>query len=158
VEPEITPPADPPPLVEPFLGESAPPPGVEKDAPLVIPDDAEQKNNLSFLDGCWRCESGLVNARTHKPVIVEYCFDTNGNGKRIIKEQDGSVCSGPAQAAFGRNGTLRIDTPAASCPGGRSYIPQIVECAGKGRAADCTGSAKGNSRNGDAWNARFYRK
>ena len=157
VEPDVTPPADPPPLVEPFLGESAPPPGVKKDAPLVIPDDARQKNDLSFLDGCWRCETGLVNARTHKPVIVEYCFDKNGNGKRIVKEQDGSVCSGPAQATFGRNGTLHIDTPAASCPDGRSYIPQIVECTGNDRAADCTGRTKGKS-GGDTWNAKFYRK
>jgi hypothetical protein len=156
-ETEIKPPADPPPLVEPFLGESASPPEPEKDAPLVIPDAARQKNDLSFLDGCWRCETGLGNARTNRPVIVEYCFDKNGNGKRIIREEDGKLCSGPAQATFDRNGGLRIDTPAAPCPGGRSYIPQIVECTGNDRAADCTGGPRGKS-GGDTWNAKFYRK
>jgi hypothetical protein len=196
--PPPPPPADPPPLVEPFLGESAPPPppppkpkeppkpkvepkpdpkpepkpAPQKDAPLTIPDDARQKNDLSFLDGCWRCETGLVNSRTRRPVIVEYCFDKNGNGRRTVDERGGGNCSGPARAGFDGGGKLRIDAGNAPCPGGSGYVPQTVECTGTANATHCKGQEHygggsgggllgrifGGGGGSNQWDAKFYRK
>ena len=196
-EPEVT-----PPLVEPFLGESPstpppppkpkeppkpkpepkpepkpdpkpePKPAPQKDAPLVIPDDARQKNDLSFLDGCWRCETGLVNSRTRRPVIVEYCFDKNGNGRRSVDERGGATCNGPARAGFDNGGKLRIEAGNAPCPGGSNYVPQTVECTGSSNATHCKGQehydggGKGGGLlgrlfgegNSHKWDAKFYRK
>jgi hypothetical protein len=180
-----------PPRVEPFLGESdspPPPPPKPKEAPkpkpearpapqkgtpLTIPGDAGQKNDLSFLDGCWRCETGLVNSRTRRPVIVEYCFDKSGNGRRSVDERGGGVCSGPARAAFDGGGKLRIDAGNAPCPGGSGYVPQTVECTGAVDATHCKGKERaGGSGEGKGgllgkifgggndiqWDAKFYRK
>jgi len=196
--PPPPPPEEPPPLVEPFLGESAPPPppppkpkeapkpkpdpkpepkpeprpAPQKDAPLTIPDDAKEKNDLSFLEGCWRCETGLVNSRTRQPVIVEYCFDKNGNGRRSVNERNGSTCNGPARAGFDSGGKLRIDANNAPCPGGSGYVPQTVECTGNANATHCKGQEHYGSGGGgggllgrifggkdsNKWDAKFYRK
>jgi hypothetical protein len=175
-----------PPLVEPFLGASTPPPppppkeppkpepkpAPQKDAPLTIPDDAKEKNDLSFLEGCWRCETGLVNARTRQPVIVEYCFDKNGNGRRSVNERNGAACNGQARAGFDQGGKLRIDADNAPCPGGNGYVPQTVECVGDADATHCkgqehygggdgSGGPRGRifgSKDSNKWDAKFYRK
>ena len=133
----------------------APRPAPRKGEAMQIPKDAAQKKDLSFLEGCWSSETGLTSSRTGGPVVVEYCFDKNGNGSRFEREEGGDVCRGPGKARFKGN-RLYMESEYARCPGGRNYVPHWIECTGTGNSTLC------NGREGDPkrtrWKARFTRK
>ena len=133
----------------------APRPAPRKGEEMQIPKDAAQKKDLSFLEGCWSSETGLTSSRTGGPVVVEYCFDKNGNGSRFEREEGGDVCRGPGKARFKGN-RLYMESEYARCPGGRNYVPHWIECTGTGNSTLC------NGREGDPkrtrWKARFTRK
>ena len=125
---------------------------------LRIPESAKKNNDMSFLEGCWDSDSGLVAMNTGEPITVQYCFDANGNGTRtVIKSKSNDRCTGPVRAKFDALGNLHIQADGASCRRGGGFVPQQVECAqGAGDRADCYGQEKGGKRN--KWDARFRRK
>ena len=156
-EPKPEPKAKPQPKPEP---EPRPEPKPEpkaksKDEPLNIPGDAAKKNDLSFLEGCWTSETGLFSHPSNEPVVAEYCFDKNGKGRRFVRERNGQVCSGGAQARFQGN-RLQFDSGEARCPRGRSYVPQKVDCTGSENSTQCKGRELGGANL--TWDARFRRK
>lgn len=122
---------------------------------LQIPDDAAKKKDLSFLEGCWSSETGLFSSSTHEPITAEYCFDKNGKGRRFVRERNGQICSGGANARFD-GGQLRLESGMASCPRGNSYVPQKVECTGSEKSTHCMGLEQSPNRN--RWKAGFTRK
>lgn len=122
---------------------------------MKIPRGAAQKKDLSFLEGCWTSETGLTSSRTGGPVVVEYCFDKNGRGSRIEREQGGDVCRGPGRARFEGN-RLYMESEYARCPDGRNYVPHWIECTGSGDTTQCKGR-EGDPRR-TRWKARFRRK
>ena len=140
------------------LGQAKPAPQTSaahpKDASLVIPPDAREKNDLSFLDGRWRCETGLANATTGEPIVLEFSFDKSGIGKCSVTEKNGKVCIGPVRAAFDSDGALNIEVDEAVCPDGGGYEPETVQCTGSGSSVVC----KGSRGKPNEWDARFYRK
>ena len=171
-----------PEVVEPFLGETppepdkpkvekprwekpkveqpkpeppSPKPAPKKNEDLNIPSDAAKKNDLAFLEGCWTSETGLYSHPSNKPILAEYCFDKNGKGRRFVRERNGQVCSGSADARFQGN-RLLFDSDPARCPRGGTYVPQKVECTGSERSTQCKGNELGGSRH--KWDARFRRK
>lgn len=166
VEKQPEPKPDPKPepqMVEPFFGETPPAPEPQpepkpmprKGEDLKIPDDAAKKKDLSFLEGCWVSETGLYSHPGNEPIVAEYCFDKNGRGRRFVRERNGQVCSGSAQAQFRGDG-LTFDADNARCPRGGQYVPQKVECRGNNNSTQCNGNEMGGKNL--RWKARFKRK
>lgn len=130
-------------------------PAPKKNEDLKIPEEAVKKKDLSFLEGCWVSETGLFSHPSGEPITAEYCFDKKGKGRRFVRERNGQVCSGTAQARF--QGTrLEFDAPIAKCPRGGQYVPQDVKCTGSESRTQCHGNERGGK--GLKWDARFKRK
>ncbi|MBQ1421083.1 MAG: hypothetical protein IIZ02_06625, partial [Desulfovibrio sp.] len=125
---------------------------------LHIPDRAARDNDLSFLEGCWRSDSGLLNRETREPIIAEYCFNAQGRGTRLIREsKKRQDCTGPATARFSQ-GRLIIDAGPAKCSrDGSGYVPQRVECTGKGDSTNCKGTERVGTGRQNRWDAPFKR-
>lgn len=151
-EPE---PVKPKPKPKPEPRPEPPKPKPRKNDALKIPEDAAKKRDLSFLEGCWSSETGLFSSSTHEPITAEYCFDRNGKGRRFVRERNGQVCSGGANARFDGS-QLRFESGMAHCPRGNSYVPQKVECTGRENTTQCMGIEQSPGRN--RWNAGFTRK
>ena len=121
---------------------------------MEIPKDAAKKNDLTFLEGCWRSRTDLFNTRG-EPIEGEYCFNKKGQGRRFVYERNGQRCSGAARARFNGN-QLVIEAPEAACPRGGVYVPQSVNCTGTGASTECRG--REHSRRSNTWKATFTRK
>ncbi len=137
---------------------------------MQIPRDAAKRNDLSFLEGCWRSVTDLCNSRTGRPIVAEYCFRADGTGRRFVYEEDGSTCSGSVRARFNGN-RLDIRSNGAQCQRGSIYVPQDIQCNGTGRSTECHGKEHIGSGGGgllnrlfggitgrDRWQATFVRK
>ncbi|MEG2004450.1 MAG: SrfA family protein [Bilophila sp.] len=123
---------------------------------LAVPEQAVATGDLSFMQGIWRCDTGLSSTRTGLPVIVEYTFDVAGKGTLSIQSDKG-ICSAPVNTSLTPEGTLIIESAhEIRCPEGTPYSGQRVECSGKGAEALCTG--RNLSEGAQAWNAAFQRK
>lgn len=122
---------------------------------LEIPEDAARTNDLSFLEGCWESETGLVETSTGLPIRVEYCFDRQGRGNQYVHLSNGLSCQGQLTGRF-RGDRLAMEASSSTCPDGHGFLPQEVECTGSGQTTRCTGQDQ--PRNHPAWNARFRRK
>lgn len=127
-----------------------PAPAVQEEKPLIIPSDPE---NMSFLEGYWRCETGLVNQRTKEPVVVEFEFRADGKGTGRIFERN-NQCTGNAKGEITDKGELRIILDEQHCADSSSYIEQQIVCRNEGGIANCLG----RNADGSAWDARFSRK
>ena len=124
--------------------------------PLTIPPDAAENRDLSFLKGCWVSTTDLFNFDSKEPITVQYCFDENGKGTRTVQEKGGSRCAGPLQARFDSAGKLVIDGSSAACNSGGRFVPQRVQCSGRGDSTQCYG--KELSDKGLEWKANFRRQ
>ncbi|MDO5537213.1 MAG: SrfA family protein [Desulfovibrionaceae bacterium] len=109
-----------------------------KGSTMQIPKDAAKNNDLSFLEGCWRSVTELHESLKGTPIVAEYCFEANGRGRRLVYEQDGSVCSGPATARFS-GANLDISSARSRCPKGGYYVREKVQCRGSGSSTTCDG-------------------
>lgn len=162
--------------VEPFFGESpreqaaprpkpepkpepkprpTPKPAPRKGDSMEIPKDAAREKDLEFLEGCWASETGLTAAPSGKPVIVEYCFDKNGNGKRYEHVEGRESCVGPGTARF-RGNSLHLESPYAECPDGSRFVPHSIDCTGSGRSTFCKG--REHDSDNTRWTARFRKQ
>ncbi len=150
-EPKPLPKPEPKPKPEP-----QPKPKPRKGEDLSIPDDAKKNNDLSFLEGCWDSDNGLVDTIRRKPVILRYCFDKNGRGTREELLDWGERCVGPARARFDASGKLILNADGASCDqSSATFGAQYVECTrGSDDKADCYGQEFGS---GDRWKNPFRR-
>lgn len=120
---------------------------------LAIPEGAAQSRNTSFLAGCWRSETALTRTGTNIPLQIEYCFDENGNGRRIHIE-DKTQCEGPVTAAF-KGRTLVIEGGAIPCSDGTHYVPTTVECNESDGRTYCRGKEEKSEGGIHMWDARF---
>lgn len=165
-----------PKTVEPFFGESpreepkpepvpkpkpkpapkpAPKAQARKGDKMEIPKDAAKQKDLSFLEGCWASDTGLKAVPSGKPVIVEYCFDKRGNGKRYEHVEGNESCVGPGTARFQGN-KLHMESPYAQCPDGTRFIPHSIDCTGSGNSTLCKG--REHDGKGTRWTARFRKQ
>lgn len=132
-----------------------PSPAPRKGNDMEIPRDAARRNDLSFLEGCWASETGLTAEPSGKPVIVEYCFDRNGNGKRFEHVEGQESCVGPGKARF-QGQRLHMESPYAECPNGARFVPHSIDCTGSGRSTLCKG--REHDRDDTRWTARFRKQ
>lgn len=131
-------------------------PSPEQPEGLRIPKAALAASDLSFMQGVWRCDTGLKNTTTGMPVAVEYTFDASGNGFVSITGDKGE-CRGEATALLDAEGRLVIETrEQIGCAKGDPYAGQRVICTQESGRAECRG--RNLSDRGQTWDARFYRK
>ena len=128
----------------------------KKDEALKIPDSAADNKDMSFLKGCWRSETDLVND-TGEKIVGEYCFDSRGKGTRTIYEKNGDKCTGSATARFSGK-SLDIGADYAKCSRGRRYVPQEIQCTGSGDTTQCKGREITQDKKGNTWGATFRHK
>ncbi|MDR1086415.1 MAG: hypothetical protein LBP22_16545 [Deltaproteobacteria bacterium] len=101
---------------------------------LVIPEGAEEKNDFSFMEGCWESRAdGLVNIETELPVVVKYCFDRSGRASVTVDEKDAGgrhvqTCASAAAASFDDGSVVIADSGGPVCPAGRSYGQSVLIC------------------------------
>jgi hypothetical protein len=154
--PPPPPPPPPPPQANPMPAPIGPKPDAAKPvAPkpggrLVIPEGA---TDASFLEGCWKSDSGIVRKDNKQPLFCYYCFDGNGRARVRVEELDGNgrveqTCTATATARMS-GGELIIRDTGAVCPEGGKYVPDTVVCAPSSEgAADCTLQSDGGRRFG----------
>ena len=152
VVPPLTPPqtppqASPPPsTTPPDLSAAQPSPGNAPAAqppgqPMTIPQQAINAGDTRFLDGKWSAGTGIQDAKTGKPLRIEYDFSQGkGEGKVTIRRADGSQCVGAVSAQMqGKN--LQInDRGVATCSdGGSIALPKVTCTPQPNGQANCQG-------------------
>lgn len=150
--PPLTPPqtpsqVTPPPPVTPPDPAAGPPnsrntPGVQPPGrPMTIPQQAINSGDTRFLDGSWTAGTGIQDAKTGKPLRIEYDFSQGkGQGKVTIRRADGSQCVGAVSAQMqGKN--LQInDRGVATCSdGGSIALPKVTCIPQPNGQANCQG-------------------
>ena len=121
---------------------------------LVIPELARE-DDLSFMKGIWRCETGLINTARGTPVVLEYSFDAEGKGT-ITVDGDKGLCKASVTSSLKGEKLVIVTEDEIPCPTGAAYSGQQVECSGRDADAMCRGVNL--SKGASPWNARFYRK
>lgn len=128
---------------------------LKKGEEMRIPDQAMKEKDMTFLEGCWSSETGLVSTKG-EPVNVQYCFDNKGSGTRNITEtRNNTRCTGSVTAHFDGLGSLVFDARRSACNSGGAYVPQRIDC-----KPDKSGTAQcyGRNRSGKKWKAVFKRQ
>ncbi len=123
-------------------------------AHLEIPEDAAARNDLSFLEGCWRNVTPLATTKGEQ-VDALYCFRADGRGERSLSLPSGH-CQGSLSASF-ENGELHLSVDRAQCSPGSSsswFVGENVICTGSGRHTNC----RGREETGKEWDAGFVRQ
>ena len=106
--------------------------------PLNIPADAAKAGSTEFLDGSWKAGSGIQDARTGKPMQLDYRFE-DGKGQVVVRGSNGLECKGAVNANM-HGGQLAISNQGqATCNDGSQYKLPEVTCAPGSSSADCTG-------------------
>lgn len=75
------------------------------DATGPLNDEGWDNADLAMLYGCWALDTTYRTRDVDTGDIRTYrdwqmCFDTEGNGKQIMRSDDGITCEGPVQAQF----------------------------------------------------------
>ncbi|WP_122663745.1 SrfA family protein [Pseudomonas viridiflava] len=135
-EPPAPEPASPPTTAAEPAQSSAP---VAPGTPLSIPPDIAE-GPADFLNGNYRAGAGIMDAKTSKPLRLEYAFE-KGQGNVTIRRPDGVSCTGAVNAAMNA-GNLGIHSQdQASCTDGSRYdMPQVSCKPGAQSIADCQGN------------------
>ena len=114
--------------------------------PMEIPPDAMQKGSTDFLNGKWKAGAGIQDARTGKPMHLDYDFK-DGKGKVRVSGGNGVECVGDVNATVGGGGLTINNQGQAKCNDGSSYKLPDVRCKpGATSAADCTGTYENNKQ------------
>ncbi|HCS45785.1 MAG TPA: hypothetical protein DIW52_23685 [Pseudomonas sp.] len=107
--------------------------------PLSIPPNVVE-GPADFLNGNYRAGAGIMDAKTSKPLRLEYAFE-KGQGNVTIRRPDGVSCSGAVNAAM-NGGNLGLNSQEqANCTDGSRYdMPQVSCKPGARSIADCQGN------------------
>ena len=111
---------------------------------LEIPAEAQQKRDLSFLEGCWYFEDELMkidNARhdNHGMGREWYCFNRHGKGRFFSQYlKFNKRFSAPATARFGSGGEIVMEHPAFPTLPGYVCMRDIVQCRGRDAGTRCS--------------------
>ncbi len=117
------------------------PSGSQQGRPLTIPPQALNSGNTGFLDGSWTAGAGIQDAKTGKPLRMEYDFSQGkGQGKVTIKRADGSQCVGAVSAQMQSKNLQISDRGVAKCSdGGTIALPKVTCTPQADGRADCLG-------------------
>lgn len=104
------------------------------DATGPLHDEGWNEADLEMLYGCWSLDTTYRTRDVDSGEIRTYrdwqmCFDTNGNGKQVMRSNDGITCEGPVQAQFAQ-GQLNLIEPGNLACQDNGYIHQRqISCA-----------------------------
>ncbi|MDR1164598.1 MAG: hypothetical protein LBO66_01765 [Deltaproteobacteria bacterium] len=130
-------------------GESAAPLGPPGEPLALGPDIGE--GDVSFLEGCWEADGGIVNLATNLRVDLAYCFDARGQGTLRVRELNPDLslhdsCAARASAeAWG--GALVISDEGAVCSQNPAshYARHVVTCGvAAGGGSECSVKSGGS--------------
>ena len=115
--------------------------GTQSGRPMTIPQQALNSGDTRFLDGSWNAGTGIQDAKTGKPLRMEYDFSQgNGQGKVTIRRADGSQCVGSVSAQMQNRSLLISDRGVAKCSdGGTMALPKVTCTPQADGRADCLG-------------------
>ncbi len=115
--------------------------------PMVVPPEAQQKQDLAFLKGDWRSRTGLATAQGEKDLRPSYTLDDKGRGKVSFVQKNGAVCEAPAEARWDGSKLVIEEKTNPKCADGRTYARNTVNCeVDKDGVAQCKGSQPGDTR------------
>lgn len=149
--------APPKPVTPPKKDKPAAPKEPKKERPPVKPEKAngelvipKNPKDISFMEGRWRCETGLFSSSTNEPVVMEFQFDKKGRGTGTVFEKN-TRCRGKARASLAPEG-MRILLDPQICGNGSSYTADEIQCRNKNNTAHCDGKNQAGT-----WKAKFFR-
>lgn len=115
-------------------GQSA---GSSEGATLSLP---KSDKSMAFLEGKWRCNTGLVRMHDGQPVVVEFQFDKNGRGTANVLEKHSGIRYDASARANYKGGVLRLYTSDYTSKKTKSvYVHSSIECRDEGGQAICSG-------------------
>ncbi|MDR9393139.1 MAG: hypothetical protein RI571_02315 [Roseovarius sp.] len=126
----------------------------DPDTPL--PDRAWRQGDLETLYGCWSLGSNYRTRDVDTGKIVSYpdwhmCFNARGEGRQVMRGDDGSVCEGPVQARIdNRNRLILGEGGNLSCDDGGYIHRRDIACARGGDAGAVTCETLQPETNGQA--------
>ncbi|MEX5573638.1 SrfA family protein [Pseudomonas lijiangensis] len=126
------------PAEQPAAGAQTPQPGTPGE-PLSIPQDTAE-GPAYFLNGNYRAGAGIMDAKTSRPLRLQYAFE-KGKGNVTIRRPDGVSCTGAVNAAM-NGASLGIKSEdQANCTDGSRYDMPQVSCKPDAQSiADCQGN------------------
>lgn len=147
-EPPAEQPQEQQPVPPPLQDEATQQPGQQPPAakPLEIPPEAAQSGKTDFLNGKWKAGAGIQDARTGKPMRLDYDFK-DGKGQVKVSGPNGMECVGDVNAAMSGGGLVISNQGQARCNDGSTYkLPEVTCQPGATSAADCTGQYENSNR------------
>ncbi|MCV4266226.1 SrfA family protein [Pseudomonas capsici] len=107
--------------------------------PLSIPQDTAE-GPAYFLNGNYRAGAGIMDAKTSRPLRLQYAFE-KGKGNVTIRRPDGVSCTGSVNAAMnGASLGIKSEDQANCTDGSRYDMPQVSCKPGAQSIADCQGN------------------
>lgn len=81
------------------------------DSTRALQQDTFNQQDLTVLYGCWSLGSEYKTRDVDSGKVISYpswqmCFNTQGQGKQVMRADDGSICEGPVQARYSDAQTL----------------------------------------------------
>jgi len=109
--------------------------------PMTIPQQAINAGDTRFLDGSWTAGTGIQDAKTGKPLRIEYDFSQGkGQGRVTIRRADGSQCVGAVSAQMQGQSLQINDQGVAKCSdGGTMALPKVTCIPQSNGQANCQG-------------------
>ena len=109
--------------------------------PFQIAEEACQKHTVGFLEGCWR---STIRLSDRTDVVIRFCFDASGKGKRIDSyKRDGHNCVTSTQAKWAQD-SLSFSFGNFHCSDGTGGGDVPIICTGCGSGTKCKGTEYNN--------------
>jgi len=109
-------------------------PGPNSEAPVVaapepaLTIEALKQKDISIFNGNWNLITSLVNAKTNELIKLNFDFDKNGQGTATVKEKNGRVCNGSANAKINSDNTFSLAYSELSCNNSGAYVTGSATC------------------------------
>ena len=81
-----------------------------------------KQKDVSIFNGSWNLITSLVNINTKELIKLNFDFDKSGQGTATIKEKNGRVCNGSANAKINSDSTFSLSYSELSCNNGGDYV------------------------------------
>lgn len=90
--------------------------------------EALKQKDVSIFNGNWNLITSLVNIKTKELIKLNFDFDKSGQGTATVKEKNGRVCNGSANAKINSDNTFSLAYSELSCNNSGSYVSGSATC------------------------------
>ena len=108
--------------------------GHNREAPAVaapepsLTIEALKQKDVSIFNGNWNLITSLVNIKTKEQIKLNFDFNKSGQGTATVKEKNGRVCNGSANAKINSDNTFSLAYSELSCNNSGSYVSGSATC------------------------------